>query len=146
ASTRAGAGACPGCGERVAFRPDGEGEALRAYCQFCGSRGSAAVLHERQVRVIGVLSAEDFKLARTEAPQSWMSPEGTHFFVDDGARLTYVVDLQAASEAASERGGHAGRHIEVLWLADAALDAGFVQQAIFRLVRSTGVDVARQWQ
>lgn len=124
---------CPHCEELLDFSPRG----VRSLCGACGATGDRALEHERSVRVVGTLLADDFELLARQRGEAVQETNDLRWFrIDDGKRLTYLLsldDLNSRGRALDRSYG--ARAVEVLWLSEAeplrlgqALD-GFLARA-----------------
>ena len=104
---------CLGCQE-IIF-PD----KFMASCYYCKQPSNSAIYHHRRVRILAVISNNDFaKLLKISGEQQRVSDDGTEFFCrDEDETLQYVLNLEnAGSEHKSENYRHAWQHVQQIWI------------------------------
>jgi len=129
---------CRHC-EATLLPPEREGAVgLLAYCRLCGATTDRRPHHERRVCKVGVLRpAELAYFVRLASPECAVTQTAAGVRLDDGAWLTYVLDLSALSPASIAR-EHAARQLDALWLAageERPLELGEQLDAFIRRTR-----------
>jgi hypothetical protein len=132
---------CPHCHMRVFPRWYArKGCVPAAYCAACEGAFNLRV-HQRQVRVLGVLDAKDLDRLRMvpDAPALTGSGMG-YFYGDDTACLTYVVNAGDPREEGGELPRtHAVRDLEAVWMDRVLEEPLALGQALDRFIRRAGL-------
>jgi hypothetical protein len=91
---------------------------MPAFCSHCSALLDPAVYHARRVRVLSALTSRDFHTLRAE-----FRGEGDLRGVvveDDGAELTYLLDLEElTADGSALPGDHAAGAVEAIWIGSA---------------------------
>ena len=129
---------CPHCHTRVFRRGARAGHPPRARCGRCGE-GCDVSHHERRVRVIGTLDAEDLRrLSRVPPKAPELGGDAQAWVIDDGETLTYVLDVAGAARDRELDASDAASNVDALWISGAAADPLALGQALDQYVRRTG--------
>lgn len=115
---------CPRCHAHLISREAEKGSGVRAYCEWCKGNCDCAIHQQRQVSVLATLMPADFTaLYQIIGAQEQQAQDGIGYaYADDGARLTYLLNLNSLTETARELPPqHALWELKSIWL-DAAGD------------------------
>lgn len=109
---------CSNCHQPLFSRDGQDGWGVRAHCQQCRGNCNRVTHHEHQIRVRATLLPDDFAvLCRTVgAPERQAQDRVRYTYADDGARLTYILDLSTVTETLrSLPATHALWDVEPAW-------------------------------
>jgi hypothetical protein len=92
---------CSNCHQPLFSRDGQDGWGVRAHCQQCQGNCNRVIHHERHIRVRATLLPDDFAVLcqAVGAPERQAQDRVHYTYADDGARLTYVLDLSTATDA-----------------------------------------------
>ena len=123
-----------------------EGDGVRAYCKRCKANYDRSIYHQRQVRVIATLLADDsLSLYKTISGQESQPQGGRGYLYDDGTRLTYILDLSTVTEASrSLLRTDAFGEMEFIWLDSEANTSLELVEAADRFLRQANLTKKQQ--
>jgi hypothetical protein len=124
-------GFCSHCNRTLWFEDGAEGQKVLAYCSRCHKAATREIYHNRHVRVVGVLNQADFDIV---APAGNRHREQTYSVMDDGKRLTYILNIERFPDVEMPL-SHAINALQAVWFNTGSQDPLELGLHLDRLVR-----------